>query len=343
MRILVSSPAFLPLVGGLELNVANVAEQMARLGHEVVVVCRTPAQEEDRFPFRVVRRPGPLALVRWTRWCEVFHQANLSLKELWPLAFVRRPWVVSHHSWYRQPDGRIGWRERLKRRLLARAEGSIAVSSVIAADLEVPSEIVLNPYRDELFRVLPGAERRRELAFLGRLVSDKGADVLLDALALLAAEGIAPRLSVIGDGPERQALERQAAALGIAARVDFLGTRTGEELVRLLNEHLILAVPSRYREPFGIVALEGIACGCVVVGSADGGLAEAIGPCGETVPNGDAPALARAIAALLASPERRAARLAAAPAHLAAHRAEAVARRYVEVLEAAAARHRGGR
>ena len=62
---------------------------------------------------RIVRRPSLLELLRWTRWCDVFHQANVSLRGLWPLLLVRRPWVVSHHSWYCRSDGRITWKDRL--------------------------------------------------------------------------------------------------------------------------------------------------------------------------------------------------------------------------------------
>jgi glycosyltransferase involved in cell wall biosynthesis len=335
VKLLIYSPAFLPLVGGLEIYVANLAEQLQRAGHEVTVATTTPAAEPDGLPYRVVRNPSAGELLRWTRWCDVFFQANVSLRGLWPLLLVRRPWVVSHHSWYCRTGGRIAWQDRLKRCLLRRAAASIAVSRAVAADLSTPSIVIPNPYRDHLFRVLPGVERSRELAFVGRLVSDKGVDVLLDALGLLADRGLRPRLSVIGDGPERPRLEAQAVRLGIASQIDFLGTRTGEELVRLLNGHRILVVPSRYEEPFGIVALEGIACGCLVVGSEGGGLKEAIGPCGLTFRNGDAAELAAVLERLLRDPEAGRDLLRNAPQHLAAHTSERAARAYLQALEGA--------
>lgn len=332
MKVLHYSPAFLPQIGGLELNVANIATQIQHAGHEVTVVTRTRSAEPDDHPFRVVRCPSAREFLRWVRWCDVFFQANVSLRGLWPLLLVRRPWVVSHHSWYCRSDGRIVWQDRLKRRLLRHAAASIAVSQAVADDLAVRSIVIPNPYRDHLFRLLPGIERTGELLFVGRLVSDKGADVLLDALGLLAAEGLAPRLTVVGEGPERPLLEERARRLGLVDRVDFLGTRTGEELVEILNRHRILAVPSRYNEPFGIVALEGIACGCAVVGSEGGGLKEAIGPCGVTFRNGDATDLARVLAPLLRDPAAARALLSGAPAHLAIHSSEEVGRTYVCVL-----------
>jgi glycogen synthase len=319
MKLLLYSPAFLPQVGGLEINVATLAAEFVAAGHEVVVITRTPGAGAADPSYRVVRRPTPREFLRWTRWSDVFFQANVSLRGLWPLLFVRRPWVVSHHSWYCRSDGTIAWQDRLKRYLLRYAAASIAVSRAVAADLDRHAIVIGNAYRDRLFRVLPGIERSGDLA-------------------LLAAEGLRPRLTIAGDGPERPRLAAQAERLGLAAQVDFPGTVIGEELVRLLNQHRVLVVPSRYNEPFGIVALEGIACGCAVVGSAGGGLAEAIGPCGRTYPNGDVPALARALADLLRDPAAREEHLRHAPEHLAPHTSAAVAERYLDALAIAARR-----
>jgi glycogen(starch) synthase len=343
MKILIYSPAFLPKVGGLELNTAHLADHVHRAGHEVTVLTTTAGRGKDSAPFRIVRNPSAAAMLRWTRWCDVFYQANVSLRGLWPLLAVRRPWVVSHHSWYCRTEGRIAWQDRLKRWLLRFAASSISVSQAVADDLATPSVVIPNAYRDELFRLLPDVGRTGDLAFLGRLVTDKGVDILLDALALLATEGLRPRLTVIGDGPEASRLQEQAARLGLGDHVDFLGARRGEELVRILNRHRILVVPSRYNEPFGIVALEGIACGCGVVGSEGGGLKAAIGPCGETFRNGDAADLARVLGRRLRRPELDAeARLHAAE-HLARHSSERVMAVYLRELEGAARRRGGAR
>jgi glycosyltransferase involved in cell wall biosynthesis len=158
--------------------------------------------------------------------------------------------------------------------------------------------------------------RVRDLVFLGRLVSDKGVDVLLDALRVLSAAAAPPHLTIVGSGPEEGALRERARRLGLSERVEFVGTQAGDSLARTLAAHRVLVVPSRYDEPFGIVALEGIACGCVVVGSAGGGLPEAIGRCGRTFPNGDAAALARCLKELLESPEALATHRADAAQHL---------------------------
>lgn len=339
MKILIYTPAFLPKIGGLELNTAHLAEQIRRAGHEVTVVTTTPG-ESPGLDHRVVRNPSPWELLRWTRWCDVFYQSNVSLRGLWPLLLVRRPWAVSHHSWYCRTDGRVAWQDRLKRWLLRHADASISVSRAVADDLTIPSVVIPNSYRDELFRRLPGIERTEDLVFLGRLVSDKGADLLLDALALLAEEGLHPGLAVVGGGPEAGPLREQAERLGLSGQVRFLGVRTGEELVEILNRHRILVVPSRYHEPFGIVALEGIACGCVIVGSEGGGLKDAIGPCGDTFRNGDVEDLARVLGERLRHPERDAECVEKAEAHLARHSARRATEAYLREIEAAAQRRR---
>jgi glycosyltransferase involved in cell wall biosynthesis len=110
--------------------------------------------------------------------------------------------------------------------------------------------------------------------------------------------------------------------------------------VRLLNAHRILVVPSRYDEPFGIVALEGIACGCLVIGSRGGGLKEAIGPCGLTFDNGDAAGLAGLLEAALADPGRFLPSPQVVAEHLSLHRSEHVLPHYLAVLEAAVAGRR---
>jgi glycogen(starch) synthase len=336
MRILLYCPVFYPSVGGLELNVARLAQGLHQAGHEVTLVAKTALDGSEPFPFRVVRSPGRRQLLRLVRGCDVFFQANVSLRGLWPLLFVRRPWVVSHHGWYSRPDRSLAVQDRLKRFLLRWAT-SISVAQAVADDLATPSVVIANAYRDDLFHVLPDVPRTGELLFLGRLVSDKGVDVLLDALGLLAGRGARPGLTVVGDGPERPALEAQARRLGLGKQVRFLGNRHGEEVVRLLNAHRILVVPSRYDEPFGIVALEGIACGCLVIGSRGGGLKEAIGRCGSTFRNGDPGELAGLLADALAAPDRFAPDPGVVARHLESHSGAAMVRAYLKVFAEALA------
>ena len=326
VKILLGSHHFFPSTGGIETVTNLLAREFVALGHEVRVLTQTPGHGD--FPFPVVRQPSALQLMGEVRWCDVFLQNNISLRTIWPLAFLRRPLFVIHQTWMTGPDGQVGWQHRLKRFVL-RYANSFAISRAIADELPTTSLVVGNPYDDQVYTAVSNGPRDRELIFVGRLVSDKGADVLLEALKMLNSK---PRLTVAGDGPERPRLEKQAGDAGLAAQVDFVGSRSSTELAALLGKHRLLIVPSRWSEPFGIVALEAIACGCVVIGSSAGGLPEAIGPCGVTVPNGDARALADAISDLLGDPAKCERLRQNAAAHLQRFTARRIATKYLEAM-----------
>lgn len=332
MKILLSSHAFYPGLGGLESVSEVLAGEWSRRGHEVRVVTRTPGEDKPEWNFGVIRAPRPRELLALARWCDVFFHNNISLQTAWPLLLVRRPWVVAHQTWIARTGGGRNWQDRLKRLLLRRAV-NVSISRAIAESLPAGSVVIPNPYDETVFRPIPGVPRDKAIVFLGRLVSDKGADLLIEALGLLKTEGVIAGLTVIGAGPEEERLKALAAELGVGGRVRFAGVRRGEPLARLLNEHRVLAVPSRWAEPFGVVALEGLGCGCVVAGSEAGGLADAIGPCGLTFPNGDAPALAAVLRELLTREELCARLRASVPAHLARHTAGAVASAYLEIFQ----------
>lgn len=330
MKILLGSHHFFPSTGGIETTSALLAGEFSSLGHEVSVVTQTAGENE--FPFTVVRRPGGLELLRQVRWCDVFLQNNISLRTMWPLLFVRRPLFIIHQTWISDEHGRVGLLHRFKFFLLGFAT-SFAISQVIAGQLPTPSRIIGNPYDDGVFRDFGSASRTNDLVFVGRLVSDKGLDVLIDALAILRDSNLLTHLTIAGDGPERPRLEKQIAQLNLQSMVTLVGQRSSKQLVEMLNQHSILVVPSRWREPFGIVALEAIACGCVVVGSDGGGLAEAIGPCGMTFRNGDSRDLSVVLERLLHNAGEREALRRNASSHLAPFAKRRVAMLYLEAMQ----------
>jgi glycosyltransferase involved in cell wall biosynthesis len=150
-----------------------------------------------------------------------------------------------------------------------------------------------------------------------------------------------PQLTIVGGGPEKETLQVLQVELQLDRQVQFAGVLSGEALVEMLNRHKIIVIPSRWREPFGLVALEGIACGCVAVGADGGGLPDAIGKCGLVFETGNVSSLAEQLAKLLRSDSDLELYRSAAPAHLAQHSSELVAARYLEVLQDAVQQHGG--
>lgn len=334
MKLLISSHFFAPSVGGIEQVSGILAEEFVALGHEVRVITQTTAEcEPPGQTYQVFRQPGSGTVFKLVRWCDVYFQSNISLATLWPAWLLGKPVVVTYHTWLTRPNGTIGWQDRMKRFVARFVARNLGVSRALAASVSARCEIIPNPYRDDLFRFDPTAVRDGELVFLGRLVSDKGADLLISALARLKRAGSTPRLAIIGSGPAEVGLRGQVEEAGLSAQIRFLGTRTGPELVNELNRHRIIVIPSRWGEPFGLVALEGIACGLVPVGAKGGGLPDAIGPCGVLFSSGDERDLAEKLNELLQQPAKQAALLAHAEEHLSKHRKRAVAQAYLQHFE----------
>jgi len=248
------------------------------------------------------------------------------------LLIIRRPWVVTHQTWYCRSEGSLSLQDYLKR-FLTNFATNIPASFALAEHIKAPSTVIPNPYREDIFYEIPEIPRDQEIVFLGRLVSDKGADLLLEALGNLKKQGLTPILTIIGSGPEEPQLRQQMKDLDIVEQVKFLGAKVEKELTQLLNIHQIMVVPSRWQEPFGIVALEGIACGCVVIGSEGGGLKEAIGPCGVTFPNGDVQALTQTLWDLLTNPDKLSTYREKSELHLSRHKQATVAKAYLQVMD----------
>ena len=331
MNILFSSHFFYPNVGGLEAVSLMLAREFVRAGHKGTVVTQTPANAEDNdFPFAVIRRPSPRTLWRLVADADLVFHNNISLKAAWPLLFIHKPWVVAHQGNIPR-TGFEGLKGAVKRYVLRWAK-AIAISEAVAADYDFPSVVIQNPYDSETFQKIPEIQRIKELVFVGRFVPEKGLPVLLRALAQLGGHGLRLGLNVVGGGSEETAWRRLSGELGLSAQVDFVGVKRGRELAEILNTHKVLVVPSLWEEPFGVVVLEGLACGCVVVGSEGGGLKEAIGPCGLTFPNGDVDALAACIKRALYDKETVVRCLSDVSAHLAMHHPGLVAARYLEVF-----------
>lgn len=143
------------------------------------------------------------------------------------------------------------------------------------------------------------------VGFAGRLVRDKGVDLLLRAVADL--RGV--QVEILGSGPERGRLERLARALGMDDRVAFLGTLPSAQMPAFYRRLDVLVLPSRSRsgwvEQFGRVLVEAMACGVPVVGSDCGEIPHVIGDAGLVFPEGDVEGLRAHLSRLMTDTDLR--------------------------------------
>ena len=144
---------------------------------------------------------------------------------------------------------------------------------------------------------------------IGRVVPQKGFDILIDAYAkLLSRRPDAPDLILAGDGPERERLQAQAGGLELTERVHLIGPGRPQAGPCGCFTAANFLCCRRVRSPQGIVSLEAMACAKPVVGARVGGVPEIVldGETGLLFPVGDAVALAHALEQMLADPDRAA-------------------------------------
>lgn len=240
-----------------------------------------------------------------------------------------RPLVVTlHGSDVRLARGALAG--GLFRAVAQRAAAVTAVSSWLADEtvrLTGAARPRVAPMPIDRSRFAPAGAARDGLLFVGKLDAQKGLHVLLDALPhIVAARG---PLTVIGDGPDRAALQAQAQQLGVADRVRWLGALPQPALVPHYQQAGAVILPASAPEGLGLVAIEARACGAPIVASAIGGLVDVAGDrdTARLVPPGDARALADAINTLPPADEN------VTDPRVAAFAPEAVAASYVALYE----------
>jgi glycosyltransferase involved in cell wall biosynthesis len=221
------------------------------------------------------------------------------------------------------------------RHVLQQSSAVTAVSHWLAAEAQAivsirPPVVAPMPVATELFEPGPAGARQRRLLFVGRLTPQKGADILLNALAALPVD---IGLDIVGDGPERGSLEKLAADVGVHARVKFHGAVKQFQLAPFYQQACALVVPSS-EEGLGLVAVEAQLCETPVIAFDSGGLPDVVqhDRTGLLVKEQTPAALAAAVRDLLARDDHGAALGGAGRLHaLATFAPESVARRYADV------------
>ncbi len=166
-----------------------------------------------------------------------------------------------------------------------------------------PERLTHIPHFCDLSQIEPATAPGRGVLYAGRLSSEKGVDVLIDAAALLPP-GI--DVTIAGDGPDLAALKARAEAAGVADRVRFAGRLPSTELHELMRSSAVVVAPSRWYENQPMVVLEAFGCARPVVASDLGGMPELIadGVSGRLVNHDDPTSLALVLTELATDPVR---------------------------------------
>lgn len=239
------------------------------------------------------------------------------------LPFCRRrnlPLVVTFHG-YDVTSRRDTWSPAYRDNfegLISSATLLVAVSQFVARrliELGAPREkVVLNYIGIPIDRTFTSQVEmaRSGILFVGRLVDVKGTADLIDAALRLRDWGVKPIITIIGDGPNRSALETAARSAGLD-NVRFMGTQSPETVGAVMRRHQVLCVPSKTApdgaaEAFNLASVEAAAHGLPVVAYRHGGIPEAVadGATGILVPEGDIDGLAKALRDMVLTPARAA-------------------------------------
>jgi glycosyltransferase involved in cell wall biosynthesis len=338
LKILFLTHRFYPDIGGIETIAELLAKSFVDEGNEVKLATWSIDPSEKKFDYPVCRNPGLMQLLRLHNWADVVFENNVCLRLSWPAFLFRKTSIVSLQTWVSRLDGSIKLPDKLKFIWLKRAGKVIACSNAVRERCWPAAITIGNPYRESIFHETPNTKRDKAFVFVGRLVSDKGADLAVKAINEVTKkyDGLQNRnvqLSIVGDGPERKHLEQLTADLGIQKHVRFTGSLTGMALVDFLNRHKYIIIPSLWEEPFGVVALEGMACGCIPIFSDGGGLKDSVGNSGIAFERGNLESLCNAIKQALSNMEQAIELTMNTERHLQQHMSSSVAKKYLEVIE----------
>jgi len=139
-------------------------------------------------------------------------------------------------------------------------------------------------------------------------------------------------LTIVGDGPEIEILKDSVTNYGLKNQIRFLGFLQSKDIVDELNAHRFLLVPSRWEEPFGIVVLEGLACGCIPIVSDGGGLPDAVGKAGVVFKRNSQESMNMETIRLIENKKIQENYLKEAKIHLQNHTDDVVCEKYFEVI-----------
>ncbi|MAG35696.1 MAG: hypothetical protein CL878_05555 [Dehalococcoidia bacterium] len=299
---------------------------------------------DARFAFRVHRRPTVLGLMQAIASCQVLHLNTWSVLVALTARALGKPMLWFHHDYDLACPKSIAWNgyrchfhpigctqclardhapSQIGRRFAAFSvrrtlHGLVNAHAVhtpfVAERLQWPQALVLGfgtgngqhdsddpaPESEKLGRAKdPG------VLLVGRLIAEKGVDVLIRALRYVHDAGVDLHVTIVGDGPERVRMARLATSLGVEQSVSFYGEAGPHEAIELMEQSTCVVLPSAWDEPTGYVAVEAMDMGVPVVAARVGGLAGVVSQHGLLFERGDALDLSRQLLTLKAQPDLR--------------------------------------
>lgn len=334
MRILYWTSYFLPDIGGVEVLSGHLVPRLAARGHELLVVAsygdqgRQPLADFQgvtvrRMNFeavlyqkdleRLTRMLDEVAALKQSFCPDIIHLHTYSAGALFHFQTRTRfpaPEIYTIHSLPSTGEAN-GNANGAFARCLRSAQQVVAISKAmwdgaiaLAPEVRAKSTIIPNGLPMPSLPPAPLDFRQPTLLAYGRAVPEKGFDLALRAFARVKRRYATVRLLIAGDGSELPALRRLAVELGVAGAVEFLGWVPPHSIARTINLATLVLAPSRWQEPFGLMALEAAQMARPVVATRVGGLPEVVlhGETGLLVGRDDDEAMAEAICTLLANP-----------------------------------------
>jgi glycosyltransferase involved in cell wall biosynthesis len=339
-KILLLSHYFSPHQGGIETVSKLLAEKFSSAGNEVVVATWTKNNDKEELSYKMIRQPSVAALIKYFLWADIIIENNPCLRLSWPGFIIPKSNIVILQTWLDHNSKKSNIQQKLKMKKLSIANKVVAISEAIRKKIWPDAVVIHNPFDDTVFNLSDFIEDRNcDFVFAGRLVSDKGTEYAIKAVKKLVCisqkqfTNQKPLLTIIGDGPERSNLQELVLKLDMDKYVHFTGALNSIQIAQELKRHKYLLVPSVWEEPFGIVVLEGMACGCIPMVSNTGGLPEAMGDAGIVFEKQDADSLFDAICKIEADVSLQNNVRKAAAAHLQLHATGKITNDYLKLIK----------
>ena len=283
MKIAIYSKVFSPSIGGMETYSRLIANEFVLNGDEVSVITDTLKKDTYSYKFNLVRTNSLINKFLLLKKQDVIIMINFSLRNFLLFLFFRKKIIINHQTNYYNSGKLLSIFTNSLKKFFSNFFINASCSKFVSKTFYNNSNVILNCYEEKIFKKKKKI-KKKDFVFCGRLVHEKGVLILLYTFKKLVKIFPETTLSIVGDGPLKAEITKFINNNRLSKNIKVFGVVRDVKLNNLINEHKCMIVPSLWEEPFGIVALEGIASTNYVIASNKGGLPEAVGKCGLTIP-----------------------------------------------------------